>query len=171
VATCGFEPHGRWESIGAAAEGWAAPVARRRRLAQSGVPACRSVPGCSSVPGSGLVGRRPFWTPAAAPIDAQVGRGVPAVPPRGDRQRAPCWDLRRLLGPALADAPTPRLVTPQHRHLQVSGQFAGGVRHGREGGVGVGVGGACCLSSATQRSDAHLLPIENSSTQLIVENS
>ena len=46
----------------------AALVARRRRLAQSGVPVCRSVPGCSSVPGSGLVGRRPFWTPAVAPI-------------------------------------------------------------------------------------------------------
>ena len=38
----------------------AAPVARRRRLAQSGVPVFRSVPGRSSVPGSGLVGRRPF---------------------------------------------------------------------------------------------------------------
>ena len=38
----------------------AAPVARRRRLAQSGVPACRSVPGRSSVPGSGSQGSRPF---------------------------------------------------------------------------------------------------------------
>ena len=49
----------------------AAPVARRRRLAQSAVPVCRSVPGRSSVPGSGSDGRRPLWTPGAAPIDAQ----------------------------------------------------------------------------------------------------
>ena len=49
----------------------AAPVARRRWLAQSGVPVFRSVPGRSSVPGSGLVGRRPLWAPAVAPIDAQ----------------------------------------------------------------------------------------------------
>ena len=49
----------------------AAPVARRRRLAQSGVPVFRSVPGRSSVPGSGSEGRRPLWAPGAAPIDAQ----------------------------------------------------------------------------------------------------
>eukprot|EP01043_Picozoa_sp_COSAG02_P004994 COSAG02_NODE_133_length_34692_cov_83.845229_7_plen_258_part_00 len=42
--------------------GAAAPVARRRRLAQPGVPVCRSVPGCSSVPGLGSEGRRPLWT-------------------------------------------------------------------------------------------------------------
>ena len=49
----------------------AAPVARRRRLAQSGVPVFRSVPGRSSVPGSGSEGRRPLWAQGAAPIDAQ----------------------------------------------------------------------------------------------------
>ena len=57
----------------------AAPVARRRWLAQSGVPVFRSVPGRSSVPGSGSDGRRPFWTPAVAPIDAQSNSASIAV--------------------------------------------------------------------------------------------
>ena len=41
AATCGFEPHGRWESIGAAAEGWGGPG--------GAAPAAGTV-GCSSVP-------------------------------------------------------------------------------------------------------------------------
>ena len=41
AATCGFEPHGRWESIGAAAEGWGGPGGP--------APAAGTV-GCSSVP-------------------------------------------------------------------------------------------------------------------------
>jgi hypothetical protein len=41
AATCGFEPHGRWESIGAAAERWGGPGGP--------APAAGTV-GCSSVP-------------------------------------------------------------------------------------------------------------------------
>ena len=41
AATCGFEPHGRWESIGATAEGWGGPG--------GAAPAAGTV-GCSSVP-------------------------------------------------------------------------------------------------------------------------
>ena len=45
------------------------------------------------------------------------------------------------------------LMTPRAMRLLMAGSFF-----------------TCCLSSATQRSDTHLLPIENSSTQLVVEN-
>ena len=41
AATCGFEPHGHWESIGATAEGWGGPGGP--------APAAGTV-GCSSVP-------------------------------------------------------------------------------------------------------------------------
>ena len=41
AATCGFEPHGRWESIGATTEAWGGP---------SGPALAASTVGCSSVP-------------------------------------------------------------------------------------------------------------------------
>ena len=41
AATCGFEPHGRWESIGATAEGWGGP---------GGAAPAAGTAGCSSVP-------------------------------------------------------------------------------------------------------------------------
>ena len=83
MATCGFEPHGRWESIGAAAEGWGGPGGP--------APAAGTV-GCSSVP----FRSRPFqcarigfgWKEAAldpgagaAPIDAQSDFTSIAVQP------------------------------------------------------------------------------------------
>ena len=41
VATCGFEPHGRWESIGATTKGWGGP---------GGPAPADGTVGCSSVP-------------------------------------------------------------------------------------------------------------------------
>ena len=41
AATCGLEPHGRWESIGAATEGWGGP---------GGPALAAGTVGCSSVP-------------------------------------------------------------------------------------------------------------------------
>ena len=65
------EPHGRWESIGATAEGWggpggAAPVAGT--VGRSSVP-FRSRPfQCARI---GLEGKEAAVGPGAAPIDAQ----------------------------------------------------------------------------------------------------
>ena len=46
AATCGFEPHGRWESIGAAAKGWGGPAGGwHSRVFQRAVP-FQAVPVC-----------------------------------------------------------------------------------------------------------------------------
>ena len=41
AATCGFEPHGRWESIGATAKGWGGPGGP---VPAGGTARCSSVP-------------------------------------------------------------------------------------------------------------------------------
>ena len=88
VATCGFEPHGRCESIDTL------PRLGDSRMAcalswHTGSPwHTAGVPRCASVPGSGLVGSRALRSSATIAIDAQSDSASIPVLTAGHRPAA-----------------------------------------------------------------------------------